>query len=289
MPPTKRESRIAPPPESGHGPHLAWPNASSTAERCADLDVGLVYTYERAYLDTLLPQLSHSGDAIRLRLILVDNASTDGVQAWQNLFPAQATVRNGARLGYAANLNRILEASSAPYVLLLNSDMEFDPREQCLARMVSFMDEHPRCGLSTCGVYHRDGAYAYPARRWQTPRIVLARRLRMFGQGRRVVDEYLYRDRAATETFPCDWVSGCFMLVRRAAIAEVGAFDTRFGKYFEDVDMCRRMHRAGWNVMHHGATRCVHFEQRASRRLFSRDAARHAAAYVRWLWKWRRG
>lgn len=254
---------------------------------CADLDVGLIYTYERAYLDALLPQLRDSADNLRLRLILVDNASTDGVDAWRSLFEESAVVRNQRRLGYAANLNRILEVSTAPYALLLNSDMEFAPAEQCLAKMVAFMDAHPRCGLSTCGIYHRDGAYAYPARRWQTPRIVLARRLGLSGQSQRVVDEYLYRERSPTETFACDWVSGCFMLVRLAAIEETGPFDTRFGKYFEDVDICRRMQLAGWSVMHHGATRCIHFEQRASRRLLSRDALRHAFAYAHWLWKWR--
>lgn len=280
----QRETNTAPP----RSRRLAADESARATEERADLDVGLIYTYERAFLDALTPQLQASGDGLTLRLILVDNASTDGVEAWRGVFDHCTVVRNPRRQGYAANLNRVLEVSTAPYALLLNSDMEFDPAEQCLAKMVRFMDAHPRCGLSTCGVYHRDGGYAFPARRWQTPRIVLARRLGLGGQSSRVVDEYLYRERSSGETFPCDWVSGCFMLVRRAAMDEVGPFDTRFGKYFEDVDICRRMHAAGWSVMHHGATRCVHFEQRASRRLLSRDALRHAWAYGKWLWKWRK-
>jgi GT2 family glycosyltransferase len=139
--------------------------------------------------------------------------------------------------------------------------------------MVRFMDAHPRCGLSSCGVYHPDGAFAYPARRWQTLRVVLARRCGLERWWPGVVDDYLYGAEAPTSTFVCDWVSGCFMLVRREAIRKVGPFDTRFGKYFEDVDICRRMQRAGWAVMYHGATRCTHFEQRASRRLLSDAAA----------------
>jgi N-acetylglucosaminyl-diphospho-decaprenol L-rhamnosyltransferase len=274
-------------------PQLELPADGSARRRaagpCADLDVGLIYTRERAYLDTLVPQLSSSADGRSLRLLLIDNASADGVTPWRNVFDRCLVVRNRQRLGYAANLNLILSASTAPYVLLLNSDMEFDPAEQCLAKMLQFMEQHPRCGLSTCAVYHRNGAYAYPARRWQTPRVVLTRRCGFARHFSYVEDAYLYRERSPLETFPCDWVSGCFMLVRQTAIAEIGPFDTRFGKYFEDVDMCRRMHRAGWEVMHHGATRCVHFEQRASRRLLSRDAARHALAYAKWLWKWRRG
>lgn len=271
-------------PTNARRPNASFHSAPRSGEACADLDLGLIYTYERAYLDKLLPQLRNSGTGLRLRLILVDNASADGVDAWRPLFDQGVVLRNDQRLGYAANLNRILSAATSPYVLLLNSDMEFDPAEQCLAKMVRFMDAHPECGLSSCGIYHADGGFAHPARRWQTPRVVLGRRL---GLGRDVVDRYLYRDQPHDASFACDWVSGCFMLVRRSAIEQVGLFDTRFGKYFEDVDICQRMQQSGWTVMCHGATRCVHFEQRASRRLFSRDAARHAWAYLRWLWKWR--
>lgn len=272
----------APPPDRSEHSH-----STRVGDSVADLDLGLIYTYEREFLDGLLPQLRDSAAGLTLRLILIDNASQDGVARWDGVFPRWTTPRNAERMGYAANLNRVLENSTAPYVLLLNTDMAFDPAEQCLAKMVQFMDAHPRCGLATCGIYHRDGAYAYPARRWQTPRVVLARRVGWGGRGEGVIDNYLYRHRAPTDTFPCDWVSGCFLLVRRTAIEEIGLLDTRFGKYFEDVDLCYRMHRAGWDVMHHGAARCVHFEQRASRRLFSRDALRHALAYAKWLWKWR--
>ena len=67
-------------------------------------------------------------------------------------------------------------------------------------------------------------------------------------------------------------------MVRRQAFQQVGLFDESFGKYFEDVDICLRMARAGWRVMYHGGTSCYHIEQRASRRLLSRDAWRHARA-----------
>jgi len=238
-PPNARRPNALP-----HEPSASW-STPRTGEACADLDIGLIYTYERAYLDKLLPQLRDSGSGLRMRLILVENASADGVDAWRPLFEQGVVLRNAQRLGYAANLNRILSAATSPYVLLLNSDMEFDPAEQCLAKMVRFMDAHPECGLSSCGVYHTDGGFAHPARRWQTPRVVLGRRL---GLGRAVVDRYLYRDRPHDASFACDWVSGCFMLVRRAAIEQVGPFDTRFGKYFEDVDICQpaaRLARCG--------------------------------------------
>ena len=75
-------------------------------------------------------------------------------------------------------------------------------------------------------------------------------------------------------------------MVRRQAAGEVGFLDVRFRKYFEDVDFCLRMARAGWRVMMNGQTYCYHLEQRASRNIFSKDALVHLQSYLRWLAKW---
>jgi GT2 family glycosyltransferase len=146
-----------------------------------DVDVGIVYTYERQWMPRLLNSLRRSCPGIRARLILVDNDSDDGVEPWLGYLPDTLVVHNPRRLQYAANLNRVLRASTARYVLLLNTDMFFDPDEQCVTRMVRFMDSRPLCGVAGCGIYHEDGGYAYPARRFQTLPMILARR---FGLGR---------------------------------------------------------------------------------------------------------
>jgi GT2 family glycosyltransferase len=112
--------------------------------------------------------------------------------------------------------------------------------------------------------------------------MIAARRLglaRLFPDALR---DYLYLDRDPTSTFACDWVSGCFLMLRRAALSGVDEFDERFVKYLEDVDFCDRLAKAGWKVLHHGGTWCYHHEQRASRRWFSRDAARHVTSYMKW-------
>jgi GT2 family glycosyltransferase len=251
-----------------------------------DLDVGVIYTGERDLMSPLLATMKASTGNLRYRLLLVDNASDDGVEPWRKTIPDTAVLDNDRRLSYAANMNRIVAASSARYVLVMNTDMFFDPRQNCLSRMVSFMDAHPDCGISGCRILHADGHDARAARRFQTFSVLLARR---FGLGRwmeRTLDRYFYRDHAPGESFDCQWLSGCFLMLRKQAIEEVGPFDEWFGKYFEDVDICLRMARAGWRVMHHGATSAYHIEQRASRRALSIDGLRHFRAYLHWLRKW---
>jgi GT2 family glycosyltransferase len=266
--------------------HLYRTPGAAVMPKTFDLDIGVIYSGERHFMDPLVSSLAGSANGISPRLILVDNVSTDGVAAWTSTFAHTKVVKNDRPLGYAENLNRILSVSDARYVLLLNTDMYFDVGDQCLAKMVAFMDDHPRCGLSVCQIYRPDGSYGYPARRFPTVRTIAARRLGLQRLLAGPLREHLYEDRPITDSYPCDWVSGCFMLVRREAAQDVGRFDERYVKYFEDVDMCLRMARAGWQVMFNGATRCFHHEQRASRHAFSRDAWRHGRAYLRWLLKW---
>jgi hypothetical protein len=250
------------------------------------VEIGVVYSGEVEYMPHLLSTLSSAATGIDARLLLIDNASADGAEQWQSKFQPVRILRNTARVGFGANMNRILEEASARYVLLLNTDMYFPRDEPCLAKMVRFMDAHPECGVSGCRVYHPDGQYAFPARRFPTPAMILARR---FPAGRKLrgpLDRYLYRDRDILSTFQCDWLSGCFLLVRREVLGDVGLFDLRFPKYFEDVDFCLRVGLAGWQVAFYGKTWCYHVEKRASRRWWSADGMRHLASYWRWVRKW---
>jgi N-acetylglucosaminyl-diphospho-decaprenol L-rhamnosyltransferase len=251
-----------------------------------DVDIGVVYTHEDDYMPRLLSTLCESGGELAMRLILVDNNSQRGAGPWARYFPRTTVLRNPERLGYCANLNRVLAASHARYVLLLNTDMYFDPAEQCVAKMVEFLDRRPDCGVAGCRLHHEDGEHAPSARRFQRLPTIMARRLGLGRLMRRTLDRYLYCERAVDDCWECDWLSGCFLMIRREAFQYVGFFDTRFVKYFEDVDMCLRMARAGWRVIYNGATWCYHLEQRGSARLVSGDAREHIRSYLRWLAKW---
>lgn len=251
-----------------------------------DLDIGVIYTNDDHHLTPLVETMSASGDGLAMRLILVDNVSSSGVDRWLGAFDRTTVIKNTERLGYAANLNRILAASAARYVLLMNTDMYFEPEAQTLSKMTQFMDRNPKCGLSVCHVLHPDGTEGYAARRFPTWRAIVSRRLSRAHMFPHALHEHLYLDRKPTECFACDWVSGCFMMIRTDALADVGQFDLGFVKYFEDVDFSLRMALAGWQVLYNGETHCFHHEQRGSTRLISKDAWRHCRSYARWLRKW---
>jgi len=258
----------------------------ATRSKVPDVDIGVVYSGEREWMPRLLSSLAEAGRGVAMRLLLVDNASLDGVDPWLGYVADTAVLRNTRRLLYAANLNRILRASTARYVLAMNTDMFFAAAEPCVLRMVRFMDAHPACGVAACGLYHADGRFAHPARRFQSLAVVLARRSALGRLMQRTLDHYLYRDREESDTWEAEWLSGAFLMIRREALLDVGLFDEGFGKYFEDVDMCLRVARAGWKVIYYGGTYCYHLEGRGSKKLLSVDALRHVRAYLRWHWKW---
>lgn len=255
------------------------------------LDVAVVYTGERAYLRRLVADLGQQARRAPLRLVLIDNATGTADRDFaehilQGSRLPVAVLRNATRRGYSANMQQAMEQSEAAFLLALNTDMWFPRHEPCLATLLEFMDERPRCGAAGCCVFGAEGQYRWPARRFPTPGMIAARRLVpdwLLTAARRA---YLYQHNPIGESYACDWVSGCCMLVRREARREVGNWDPGYRKYFEDVDFCRRLWQAGWTVEHCGATLVYHDEQRASQDWRSPDARIHIASYLRYLRQW---
>ena len=235
-----------------------------------DLDIGVIYTHERDLMPRLLSTMAASGDGLRMRLILVDNASADGARAVVPPLPATRSLRNARRLGYAANLNRILRASTRRYVLLMNTDMYFDPRNHCLARMVALMDGRPECGVAGCRLFHADGSDAHAAAAIPDLAAGAGAPLRAgLAAAAQRPPLFLRRTRAGRD-LDLRLALRLLPVVRRAAAEKVGPFDEGYGKYFEDVDICLRMARAGWSVMYHGAASCYHLESRGQQESASR-------------------
>jgi N-acetylglucosaminyl-diphospho-decaprenol L-rhamnosyltransferase len=251
-----------------------------------DLSISIVSTNERRYIEPMLPTLYQSVRDITFEVVLIDNASTDGLVELAKLYDKLQIIRNDKRLSFCANHNFGICASKGRYVLVLNPDVLFDIEEPCLDKMVQFMDQHPECGVSGCRVYNFDKEFAYPARHFFDWRIILARRLPRLFESDNIIDKYLYRSKDIYSTFECDWLSGCFLFFRKSALDQVGLFDLGYPKYFEDVDICYRMKKAGWKVYYCGDTYYYHLEQRASKKLFTMDAWKHIRSYIHWKAKY---
>ena len=176
-------------------------------------------------------------------VLIVDNGSTDGsVAAIREHFSEVAVIENGTNLGFTGGNNVGLRHAldrEADYVLLLNNDTEVAP--DFLSRLIEAMEARPTAGAAGPLIYYHDR----PDVIWSAGGEVDWRRgqTRMLGLDQRDVGQFGQQPREV------DFVSGCAMLVRRSALEQVGLLDERFFVYYEEVEWCVRMRRAGFQIL----------------------------------------
>lgn len=245
----------------------------------SDLAVVILNYNTRDDLRNCLASLRLAQGGLSFEMVVVDNCSTDGSAAmvraehpWvQHLIEAE---RNG---GYAYGNNLGFRAlglgAEAPlpdlprYTLLLNPDTIVPPTAPAL--MVAFMDAHPDIGVAGPKLVRADGSLDRACRR-SFPSVAvsfyyLVGLARMFPHSPRLARYNLtYLDE--NQEAEVDAVVGACMLMRTAALEQVGGLDEAFFMYGEDLDLCYRIKERGWRVVYHPAVTVLHLKGQASRK-----------------------
>ena len=219
----------------------------------------LVVSYNTEHL--LAPMwdaLLNARRSLELQVIVVDNASRDSSVALLRGDPRFAPahlITNSVNVGFGRANNQAVPMARGRYLLLLNTDAFVAP--ETLETTVAYMDAHPRYGVLGVQLISRDGQTQPSCRYFPTPWNVF---LLHTGLGRffpqvRAVDDLAWDHAAPRE---CDWVPGCYLLIRREVVDTIGLFDPRYFLYCEEVDLCRRVKQAGWGVVFFNGTRVVH-------------------------------
>jgi len=247
----------------------------NAAPRVIDL---LLVTFNSAHLLERLRQtlLQAQGEGLTLRLLAVDNASSDRSAAiLRHSFDCDVFIQNRENVGFGRANNQLLAHVQSDYALLLNTDAFVSP--ETIAVSVKYMDAHPRCGILGVRLTDADGSLQPSRRAFPTPWITFLRRT---GLGRvlpvRGARQDIEEDHAGEAE--CDWVPGCYYLVRRAVLDDVGLFDPRFFLYFEEVDHCRRVREAGWSVTYLPHTSVVHLGGESAKSVGTVTAERQISA-----------
>jgi glycosyltransferase involved in cell wall biosynthesis len=195
-----------------------------------DLDV-VVVTHQSAR------HLAHCIEALpqRTRIIVVDNASTDGSAHLATSLGCDV-IRSPRNVGFGRAVNLALrERVTSSRVLLLNPDARVEAGT--LARLLAEVDE-PAVAVAAPRLAHEDGSLQRPW--WPFP------------SARRAWAEALGLHRLRPEDFDrscdVDFVVGACFLARTEALRAVGGFDERYWLYGEETDLCRRLRDIGWRV-----------------------------------------
>jgi GT2 family glycosyltransferase len=217
-------------------------------------------------------------------VVVVDCGSRDGtVEAVRAGFP-DVTVREVENRGLGAGWNVGLHATESRYVLILNADAWL--ARDALARLVAFADTKPRAAVVGPRLLNPDGS--------------LQRSVRGFPTLWRLATEYFFlrklapRSRALNsfygggfdhdEVYEAEVVKGACMLVRRAAVDEVGELDEGYFLFSEETDWCFRFREAGWSVLFYPGAECVHVGGASHGGRLYRENLR---GHLRFFWKHR--
>ncbi len=215
--------------------------------------------------DLLRCLASLSRVAAPAEVVVVDNASDDGsAEAARQAFPRAQVIASPTNEGYSKANNRGWKATSAPFVLLLNSDTELRPR--AVETLVEVLRTRPEIGVvgprtvDSLGVIQvSSGPDLTPLAEWKQRRLV-----RGVERGDRGALAFA-GTRYSREHEPA-WVSGACLLTRRAQLEAVGGLDEAFFLYEEDVDLCVRIGRLGFRVLFTPAAEVLHHRGRSMAR-----------------------
>ncbi len=190
--------------------------------------------------------------------VVVDNASTDGTpDVVRELFPVVELVEEENR-GLAAGWNAGLARTSARYVLLLNADAWLVG--DALERLVAFADSRPDAAVVGPRLSNPDGTLQRSVRGFPTPWRLATEYffLRKLAPRSRLLNAFYAGGFEHDEVHEAEFLMGACLLVRRAAIDEVGPLDESFFLFSEETDWCRRFVDAGWKVLFFPGAECVH-------------------------------
>jgi len=191
-------------------------------------------------------------------IIVVDNASTDGSHdAVTDADPAVRWVETGRNLGFGRAANRGVVAATNDLVAIMNPDAVVEPG--AVKALADVLDADPAIGVVGPRVENPDGSWYPSARTFPSLRDALGHAfLHYVSPDNRFSRRYKLLDWDHDTARDVDWVSGTFMLARRSAFDSVGGFDEAFFMYVEDVDLCWRLHAAGWRIRYEPSARVVH-------------------------------
>lgn len=231
-------------------------------QRQSTMDVSIVVVAwnVREILCNCLKSVYNETKGVNFEVIYVDNASKDGsVEMVTKEFPEVKIIQNEKNEGFIRANNQGIEIAEGRYVLLLNSDTLV--LENAIAKTVKFADAHPEAAVIGCKVLNPDKTlqrtcFMYPS---ILNMLLSATHLyKIFPRskfcGRERMSWWDFNDVREVET-----VCGCFSLVRKDAIEQVGLMDEKYYVYGDDPDWCYRFKKNKWKILFAPEPKIIHY------------------------------
>ena len=186
--------------------------------------ITVTYNSADCISDCIESVLNQTG--VQLEMFVVDNASHDGTAERVNNFAGRVQfLKNSENIGFGAACNQGAEGATSEFLYFLNPDAKL-ASPTALKDLANKMGQHPSwglCGTKTAGQIGMLYETSYPGERHlKHPLPPLPGRIA--------------------------WVVGATMFFRRDVFEQIGGFDERIFLYAEEIDICLRLRKAGFEI-----------------------------------------
>ena len=229
------------------------------------LSIVIVSWNVRALLQRALSSIYASwGNQPGLEVIVVDNASNDDTTAMiAQTFPQVTLIPNSENQGFTIGNNQGIARANGEYLFLLNPDTEV--LDKALEHLLTYAQTHPEVGVIGPQLLNPDRSVQSSRRHFPTLPVLFLESTWLQGlASQRLLTHYYAQEQADDVIQAVDWITGAAMLIRREIVANVGAFDEDFFMYSEELDWCRRIKEAGWEIVYYPEAQIIHHEGKSS-------------------------
>lgn len=241
------------------------------ATRPIDVSILVVTWNSESWIERCLTSIPAACGRLNFEVLVYDNASADGSRESVERSPIDEVqlIRGSVNSGFAAGMNEAMLRSRGRMVFFLNPDCEL--KRGAIETLVDYLEQRPEVAAVAPILIGDDGQPQrdFQLRRFPTLRSLAADLLMVddLFPANRARSHYRYGDLDITRPQAVEQPAAAALLVRRDACDQVGAFDERFfPAWFEDVDLCQRLWRAGLPihvnpaavVTHHGGASLPH-------------------------------
>ena len=204
-------------------------------------------------------------------------------------FPNVVWSFNEENIGFAGGVTQGLQKASGDICLLLNVDVVM---LNSIEPSLDYLRSNPEIGLVGPQILDKKGKVQDSARDFMDPKMLVQRTVNRLKTQEGVIYEEGFDYQKAQAV---DWVIGATMLLKREVLAKVGGMDTKYFLYVEDMDWCKRIWEAGFEVHYYPDWKVEYAGDRKStvkvayRSRVNRHTFYHLASYLRFLLKFGRG
>lgn len=194
---------------------------------------------------------------ISYEIILVDNASIDGSKEFFSKDKRVTYIYNDENLGFGRANNKGIKIAQGRNILFLNSDTLL--RNNAIKILSDYLDNHPKVGACGGNLFLQDGTPGMSFGRYFPS---LYEELNIFFEY--IPDKIIYGENShfnyTGDELKVGFISGADLMVKHSVLDAVGCFDPHFFLYYEETELCLRIHRSGKSIVSVPKAEIVHFD-----------------------------